>query len=925
MTDFDSTRPVARTYSRGKVAADRGTDDDFDFVKKTPEPPAITPKALAAKGSWGRRISKKKDSSPRPKAAAPSAYDWEDSPDEFSTPKSTSSSAPAGLPKKRRGISSVVSVSLKSSVSVRNGVSVTSSVAVKSNTHVAISATTRTAICQTSSFADDFSASCSEESQSQSQTDSSQDAKAKPSRSMSELTQNGFNGLLFSKQTRKAGNKENDYAELIYDNSEEDESSSTSSSQQPPSLKRSLTVGSSSSPMRSIVEEMEVPSDRLQSARRNITSTLSSSSGASTSGTGSCAGAAGNSRGDVRVPSLAKSASWPRMRTNALAAHTLPNLDSTPAKTCKRSEKSLFTLVGNVQDATEAQELGENQNLMDDLQYSMDGLLSTSALAVRCLSCCNLASQAATPAFRQALRSSGATTTLFSRLQDAPKIKSLALCTSAIFYMLSRDRLNMDLDKSGLELLVQLLRSEKDSEWMASKKEDEKQYTKMQTKIRVLLQNTSIHGVHHLDLNNITAGQLACEALLALMSSLVGAAHRDDLRTFGGLRRLIGLVTSYTGNLPDDRHCVAYPDDMPSVLDRISRPIHVLADSVLKDRSANAYLVHDSSRHNRQNQAYIVQCNQGIIFASLAKMVKTATSYVCQRSSDPSSLPNNEAKKMVVSALSPALRLLVSLTHDQDPACVESCQRDGLLESVLRCIVDVPRHVDLAEETQINLVLQAVCLLLNFSMHSWTVQSALAALKPAWLCPPNDSCGDDDEPPPSPIVTLLDICEQYQAAASVYDLDALLDSRLAALKAAVAALPGNQDSPDSSPAAAVGSESAESVANSREQAYSHMQRSLVAAYMAMLIGLLAQSSSNCRLALCNALAADSLDSMLKLLNYFLSFLRMTNMANDTETELITSIVRMLQGFSSKPLPAAADDCVGGGPELKAICPEVGTS
>ena len=34
---------------------------------------------------------------------------------------------------------------------------------------------------------------------------------------------------------------------------------------------------------------------------------------------------------------------------------------------------------------------------------------------------------------------------------------------------------------------------------------------------------------------------MACEAILSLMSSLVGAAHRDDLRNFGGLGSLVDL------------------------------------------------------------------------------------------------------------------------------------------------------------------------------------------------------------------------------------------------------------------------------------------------------------------------------------------------------------------------------------------------
>ena len=52
-----------------------------------------------------------------------------------------------------------------------------------------------------------------------------------------------------------------------------------------------------------------------------------------------------------------------------------------------------------------------------------------------------------------------------------------------------------------IELLVQLLRSESDSEWSGSA--DEHQYGKMQTKIKVLLMSTNVHGKHHLDLENL--------------------------------------------------------------------------------------------------------------------------------------------------------------------------------------------------------------------------------------------------------------------------------------------------------------------------------------------------------------------------------------------------------------------------------------
>lgn len=39
----------------------------------------------------------------------------------------------------------------------------------------------------------------------------------------------------------------------------------------------------------------------------------------------------------------------------------------------------------------------------------------------------------------------------------SPALQSLSLCTAAMMFMLSRDRLNMDLDRPSLDLLLKLL------------------------------------------------------------------------------------------------------------------------------------------------------------------------------------------------------------------------------------------------------------------------------------------------------------------------------------------------------------------------------------------------------------------------------------------------------------------------------------
>lgn len=80
--------------------------------------------------------------------------------------------------------------------------------------------------------------------------------------------------------------------------------------------------------------------------------------------------------------------------------------------------------------------------------------------------------------------------------------QNLALCTAALMYILSRDRLNMDLDRACLELMIKLLEFDQDH----SAHQDQltaKEVEKVKEKIRKLCE--TVHN-KHLDLENITVG-----------------------------------------------------------------------------------------------------------------------------------------------------------------------------------------------------------------------------------------------------------------------------------------------------------------------------------------------------------------------------------------------------------------------------------
>lgn len=86
---------------------------------------------------------------------------------------------------------------------------------------------------------------------------------------------------------------------------------------------------------------------------------------------------------------------------------------------------------------------------------------------------------------------------------SCPLFQNLALCTASLMYILSRDRLNMDLDRASLELMIRLLELEQDK--TADSQLSAKEMSKVKERIRKLCE--TVHN-KHLDLENITVPRL---------------------------------------------------------------------------------------------------------------------------------------------------------------------------------------------------------------------------------------------------------------------------------------------------------------------------------------------------------------------------------------------------------------------------------
>lgn len=89
-----------------------------------------------------------------------------------------------------------------------------------------------------------------------------------------------------------------------------------------------------------------------------------------------------------------------------------------------------------------------------------DSRTELSYLSYSCLSAITLAGRCMDQAFRMHLRAHGTVTEFCRELHDSPSHPVLSLLAATVLFVLSQDRLNMDLDTESLKLILALTKSD---------------------------------------------------------------------------------------------------------------------------------------------------------------------------------------------------------------------------------------------------------------------------------------------------------------------------------------------------------------------------------------------------------------------------------------------------------------------------------
>lgn len=303
--------------------------------------------------------------------------------------------------------------------------------------------------------------------------------------------------------------------------------------------------------------------------------------------------------------------------------------------------------IRNVKRAHQMQEIGEFQEMDDDVEYILESLKSQNPIATRSLAAIQLASKCMTPAFRMHVRAHGTATKFFGALHDATQNQSLGLCTATIMFVLIQDNLNMDLDKHSLELMLNLL--DTDISRKNNQKEtglsDEQTHRNEQKVIEICREIKNLGKAEHLNLDTISTGTLAMETLLTLTSKRAGEWFKDELRELGGLEHIINTICECCKQISD---CVIeWTEPLLEQLRKIERCLRVLEN--VSDR-------------NEDNQKYILYFRDGEAVETLAKFYKLCVSEIALNPTTDAT-PATDPGAVLREALVPLLKVLVNLTH----------------------------------------------------------------------------------------------------------------------------------------------------------------------------------------------------------------------------------------------------------------------
>ncbi|XP_058789303.1 protein wings apart-like [Phymastichus coffea] len=519
------------------------------------------------------------------------------------------------------------------------------------------------------------------------------------------------------------------------------------------------------------------------------------------------------------------------------------NLENTATNIrCDKNSKGFYTVVKNVKKAHQIQESGEFQEFNDDIEYILDTLRENNPNATRCLSAIRLASKCMAPAFRMHVRAHGTVAKFFKALYDATNDQSLALCTATVMFVLSQDRLAMDLDRDCLELMLSLLEcdvSHKNALDDCGLSHSELQKNK--EKVRQLCAHIQAQGhAKHLNLDNITVGQLAMETLLSLTSKRAGEWFKEELRELGGLEHIIKTITECYRHI--DSYNISQNGWNESLLDQLRK-----VDRCLR-------VLENVTHMNEENQVYLLSYNRNLLVIIMANIYKLCCHEVVKYPRSKC-LNKDSVGSVIGECLLAIVKVFINLTHRfKGLSCGDKIigSQGDVIANTLQLVLQIP--YSLSEDKQFDIMMLALIFLINLIEHSEDNRKLLTYTK---VHPINTGSVDA-------LISLF-YAQEELALAEEQKTDDILDGKKDAGQPEVTLVTSKTQEEFIE----------ETISKLLQKAGRHMEHTFIGAYVVLLLGYLIMDNRKYEDLVRRSLPDGTFSRMIAVLQKFFNFMNLT--------------------------------------------------
>ncbi|VDO38640.1 unnamed protein product [Haemonchus placei] len=478
--------------------------------------------------------------------------------------------------------------------------------------------------------------------------------------------------------------------------------------------------------------------------------------------------------------------------------------------------------VKRIKEAHQCLESGEQDDFKQDIEYILSTMKGQAPVNIKCLSTLSLARKCISSEFRQFLRSEGLMSNVFKGLAD-----SFALCAATVIYLMSRDFISMQVDAQSLRLLSQLLRIEK----MEQNDEQKKNVWEIFKTYIERMESTGKKIAFDLTKEQLTPSSLILEALVFVLARCTDENLKTELLNLGILQWIVGK------------------EETIQQLVILERCFRILESSTLFHKKNQAFLI------SHRGSALI----QMLIFRLMTIIHDTISNCAV----------GSQLARSHIACLSLMARVLMNLSHENELCCTKLGQVPGFLPLCLSSYTFLaPKFAPEDKKFDLYVMMTSLCVNLVERCNSNRRKLIETTVKV------HADNGEDTEH------KALDALLFTVHEAKARNIDEDLDKDLAFEE------PADDDNNDTDEECRDDgrldraklndmneSEMLQAVQNAMSKASAHMEDSVVASYVALLIGCLLQQNEGHAAIVRSHLQGGSFATMIDQLQRFLDFMK----------------------------------------------------